>query len=209
MFDKESFLQLKTIQSKAIKPKIKTQQKKKYRNKGNITSNKIKQFLLNKNKIKIKKSIINYEKKHIKHPEIILYHPMKKGTFWNSSPFGIRYNTLKKKYEMHGGVDFAAAEGTPVYAAAKGFVVEISIQTSGFGKSIVLKHEIAGARTRYAHLSKILVSSEQQVEQGQIIGLVGATGNTRGRINASHLHFELIIDNKKYNPMLHLQKSIK
>lgn len=139
----------------------------------------------------------------------MLHHPMKKGTYWNSSPFGIRYNTLKKKYEMHGGVDFAAAEGTPVYAAEKGYVIEVSIQTSGFGKSIVLKHELADAKTRYAHLSKILVTSEQAVEKGEIIGLVGATGNTRGRMNASHLHFELIIDNKKYNPMLHIKKSMK
>ena len=135
---------------------------------------------------------------------------MKKGTYWNSSPFGIRYNTVKKRYEMHGGVDFAASEGTPIYAAAKGVVIEVSIQTSGFGKSIVLRHDdIAGAKTRYAHLSKILIESEQKVEKGQIIGLVGATGNTRGQINASHLHFELIIENKKYNPMLHIKKQTK
>lgn len=131
---------------------------------------------------------------------------MKKGTYWNSSPFGIRYNRLKQKYELHGGVDFAAAEGTPVYAAEKGIVIEVSIQTVGFGKSIVLQHQTENARTRYAHLSKILVNSEQIVEKGQIIGLVGNTGNTRGRINASHLHFELIINNKKYNPLLHIKK---
>ncbi len=134
---------------------------------------------------------------------------MKRGTFWHSSPFGIRYNKIKKKHEMHGGVDFAASEGTPIYAAENGYIIEVSIQTSGFGKSIVIQHEIAKAKTRYAHLSKILVNSEQYVNKGEIIGLVGATGNTRGRINASHLHFELIIDNKKYNPILHIKKLIK
>ncbi len=133
---------------------------------------------------------------------------MKKGTFWHSSPFGIRYNKLKKIYETHGGVDFAAVEGTPIYAAEKGSVIEVSIKTNGFGKSIVIQHD-NNVKTRYAHLSKILVTSEQEVNQGDIIGLVGATGNTRGKVNASHLHFEILINNKKYNPILHIRKPLK
>lgn len=133
---------------------------------------------------------------------------MKKNTFWKSSPFGIRYNKIKKKYEMHGGIDLAAPEGTPVYAAEEGRIIETSVKTSGFGKSIVIEHE-NNVKTRYAHLSKILVEEDQYIQQGEIIGLVGSTGNTRGRVNAAHLHFEILINNKKYNPILHIKKPTK
>jgi murein DD-endopeptidase MepM/ murein hydrolase activator NlpD len=136
---------------------------------------------------------------------------MKKGTFWQSSHYGKRFNTKKNTYEVHGGVDFAAPEGTPVYAAHDGIVSEVSIKTTGFGKSVVIDHnkisqEQELVRTRYAHLSKILVDYNEEVSMGQIIGLVGKTGNTRGKRNAAHLHFELIIDNKKYNPLIHIKK---
>ncbi len=206
---KESFLHSTHKKNILKKTPLKKKHKLNLLNKKKTHKNKIKKYLMHINKHKIKKNLVYSEKKHIQHSEVILGHPMKKGTFWNSSPFGVRYNTLKKKYEMHGGVDFAASEGTPVYAAESGFVIKISIQNHGFGKCIVLQHETANAKTRYAHLSKILVKYEQAVKKGEIIGLVGATGNTRGRINASHLHFELIIDNKKYNPMLHIRKSIQ
>lgn len=132
---------------------------------------------------------------------------MKKNTFWQSSPFGIRYNKIKKKYEIHGGIDFAAPEGTPVYAAENGTVIEASIKTNGFGKSIVIEHQ-AAIKTRYAHLSKILVYEGQIIKRGELIGKVGSTGNTRGKFNASHLHFEILINNKKYNPILHIRKPL-
>ncbi len=109
---------------------------------------------------------------------------------------------------MHGGIDLAAPEGTPVYAAEGGKVIETSVKTSGFGKSIVLEHE-NNVKTRYAHLSKILVEEDQYVQKGEKIGLVGSTGNTRGRVNAAHLHFEILINDKKYNPILHITKPMK
>lgn len=138
---------------------------------------------------------------------VCLHHPMKKNTFWQSSRFGIRFNRKKKKYEMHGGVDFAAPTGTPIYSAEEGYITEITDKTTGYGKSIVIGHA-NNIKTRYAHLSKILVSHGQAVKANQIIGLVGATGNTRGSGSASHLHFEVIIENKKYNPIKHLRKPI-
>jgi murein DD-endopeptidase MepM/ murein hydrolase activator NlpD len=137
---------------------------------------------------------------------VLLYHPMKKNTFWQSSPFGIRFNRLKKKYEMHGGVDFAAPIGTPVYSAEAGVVIEITNKNTGYGKSIVIEHE-SNVKTRYAHLSKILVMKGDRVQPNHLIGLVGATGNTRGVRSASHLHFEVIIDRKKYNPLIYLRNA--
>lgn len=109
---------------------------------------------------------------------------------------------------MHGGIDLAAPEGTPVYAAEEGRIIETSVKTSGFGKSIVIEHQ-NNVKTRYAHLSKILVEEDQYIQQGEIIGLVGSTGNTRGRVNAAHLHFEILINDKKYNPILHIKKPTK
>ena len=137
-----------------------------------------------------------------------MYKPMREGTYWQSSRYGMRYNKNKKKYELHGGVDFAAPSGIPVYSAEAGIVESISLSYTGFGKSIVIDHG-NGVKTRYAHLSKILVKKKQHVKALCKIALVGATGNTRSSNNkkgdASHLHFELLISGKRYNPMLHFK----
>lgn len=103
---------------------------------------------------------------------------------------------------MHHGVDLAAISGTPVKAALSGTVIYAE-NRSGYGKCIILKHE-NGVETRYAHLSKIFVNSGEKVFSGEKIGLVGATGNVRGKNDPSHLHFELIINGKRYNPYLHI-----
>jgi len=105
---------------------------------------------------------------------------------------------------MHNGVDLAAVKGTPVMSVLKGKISHIQTE-GGYGKCIVIEHE-NNIQTRYAHLSKILVRKDQQIEQGQVIGLVGATGNTRGKYDPSHLHLELIIEGKRYNPVIHFQK---
>lgn len=88
---------------------------------------------------------------------------------------------------FHGGIDYSAVTGTPVYAASSGYVREqgwdISIAQGG-GISVWLQHG-PNLHTVYAHLSQSLVSNGQQVVAGQRIGLVGATGNVTG----SHLHF--------------------
>jgi murein DD-endopeptidase MepM/ murein hydrolase activator NlpD len=135
--------------------------------------------------------------------DIDFLHPLKEETFWVSSPYGLRFNKKKKKYEMHHGTDFAAIYGTPVYAFADGMIIETSFRKNGFGKSIVIFHG-QGISTRYAHLSRILVSYKQKIRKGDLIGLVGATGNTRGKKSGSHLHFELMINKKRYNPLFYI-----
>ncbi len=135
----------------------------------------------------------------IKHSNVKINLPIQQGSFWISSPYGIRKN--KGKYEMHGGIDLAAVKGTQVKSVLPGIIKTIKID-GGYGKCILIEHE-NNIQTRYAHLSKILVKEGQYVKEGERIGLVGSTGNTRGKYDPSHLHFELIIEGKKYNPMLH------
>jgi murein DD-endopeptidase MepM/ murein hydrolase activator NlpD len=104
---------------------------------------------------------------------------------------------------MHYGVDFAAPKGTPIKAVASGTISTITNSNKGFGKCVLIKHN-NNIVTRYAHLSKILVHEGQIVDTEKIIGLVGSTGNTRGKNDPSHLHLELFIDGVRYNPLPHL-----
>ena len=103
---------------------------------------------------------------------------------------------------MHHGVDLAACSGTPVKSALSGTVIYAE-NRAGYGKCVDIKHKDL-IETRYAHLSKIFVKSGDLVLTGQKIGLVGATGNVRGKNDPSHLHFELIVNGIRYNPLLHI-----
>ncbi|MFC1843160.1 M23 family metallopeptidase [Candidatus Dependentiae bacterium] len=126
--------------------------------------------------------------------------PIERSRFWISSLYGPR----KKRsgaWGFHYGVDMAALKGTPVCAAYTGIVLEARY-ASGYGNTIVVAHS-RKYKTRYAHLSKILVKVGQKVRRGKIIGRVGDTGyvrSSKGR-DASHLHFELIEFGKKINPL--------
>jgi murein DD-endopeptidase MepM/ murein hydrolase activator NlpD len=87
----------------------------------------------------------------------------------------------------HNGIDYAVAEGTPVYAAADGEVIAAteSSLSKGYGKYVRLKHS-NGYDTIYAHLSEILVREGQQVKRGHLLGKSGSTGTKE-----AHLHFEV------------------
>lgn len=99
-----------------------------------------------------------------------------------SSPYGARGS------EFHRGLDMAAAQGEPIYASKAG-TVKIAEFHYSWGNYVVVEHE-DGMTTLYAHQSQYVVKPGDQVEQGQIIGYVGSTGNSTG----SHLHFELCRD---------------
>lgn len=99
-----------------------------------------------------------------------------------SSPFGAR------GAEFHRGLDMAAAQGEPIYASKAG-TVKVAEFHNSWGNYVVVEHE-DGMATLYAHQSQYVVKPGDQVEQGQIIGYVGSTGNSTG----SHLHFELCRD---------------
>lgn len=88
--------------------------------------------------------------------------------------------------KAHNGLDFGAVEGTPVLAAADGDVVKSEFDDGGYGNHVVIDHG-TGYTTVYAHLSQLRVGAHIHVRAGQLIGLVGSTGNSTG----AHLHFEV------------------
>jgi murein DD-endopeptidase MepM/ murein hydrolase activator NlpD len=98
---------------------------------------------------------------------------------------------------FHSGLDVAAGCGTPVFAAAAGTVVDAG-WAGGYGAMILLDHG-SGVQTGYAHLptNGIAVETGQVVAAGQLIGVVGTTGISTG----CHLHFEVLIDGGRVNPI--------
>lgn len=113
-----------------------------------------------------------------------------------ASFFGYRNDPFTKTRKMHFGMDFTAKRGTPVYATGNGVVKRADSRSSGFGKHIRIDHGF-GYISLYAHLSKYNVRRGQKVKRGDIIGYVGNTGRSAG----PHLHYEIIKDNKKINPL--------
>jgi len=118
-----------------------------------------------------------------------------------SSGFKMRFHPILQEWRAHLGVDYAAAKGTPVRNVGLG-VVESAGSMGGYGKAIVIKHN-NGHSTVYAHLSKIMVKRGQRVNQGQVIGLVGATGWATG----PHLHFEFRVNGRHQDPLLLAKQS--
>lgn len=97
----------------------------------------------------------------------------------------------------HNGIDIGNKVGTAIYAAEAG-TVEIAAGgwNGGYGNTILINHG-GGKKTRYGHLSKLYVKSGDKVERGENIGAMGSTGRSTG----SHLHFEIIINGTRYNPL--------
>ena len=114
-----------------------------------------------------------------------------------SSTFGMRKHPISGYNKLHKGVDFAAPKGTPIYAGGNG-VIEYAGTNGGYGKYIRIRHN-NNYKTAYAHLSgfKKGIAIGKRVNQGDVIGFVGSTGNSTG----PHLHYEIIFKNKQMNPM--------
>lgn len=112
------------------------------------------------------------------------------------SGFGYRLHPIFKVIKMHTGIDFPAKTGVPIYSTGDGKVVKIQYKKNGYGNNIIIDHGF-GYKTLYAHMSKIRVKLGQKIKKGGIIGFVGNTGNSTG----PHLHYEVIYNNKKINPL--------
>ena len=114
-----------------------------------------------------------------------------------SSGFGMRKHPILGYNKKHQGVDFAAPTGTPIMAAGTGHI-EFVGNNGGAGKYIRIKH-LNGYKTSYSHLSKYAsgIQKNVKVQQGQVIGYVGNTGLSTG----PHLHYEVIFNGKRINPM--------
>ncbi|MBT3990606.1 MAG: M23 family metallopeptidase [Rhodospirillaceae bacterium] len=114
-----------------------------------------------------------------------------------SSGFGRRRHPVLGYNKMHRGVDFAAARGTPIFAAGSGTVV-YRARNGSYGNYIRIRHN-SEYSTAYAHMSKFRGSVRRgsRVRQGQIIGYVGTTGRSTG----AHLHYEILRRGRQTNPM--------
>ncbi len=116
-----------------------------------------------------------------------------------TSPFGMRFDPFYHRWQLHAGVDIAAAGGTPIHAAASGRVIRAGWD-GGYGNYTCIDNGLyhgQGIATCYAHQSKILVRPGEHVSLGQVIGLVGETGAATGY----HLHFEVRINGNAVNPV--------
>lgn len=109
---------------------------------------------------------------------------------------GKRYISAFNISTGHRAIDYAAALGTPIKSVGDGKVVSAGWNSQGYGYLVSIRHNSTYS-TNYAHMSKILVKSGQAVKQGQVIGKVGSTGLSTG----PHLHFEIVQNGVKVNPL--------
>jgi murein DD-endopeptidase MepM/ murein hydrolase activator NlpD len=122
-----------------------------------------------------------------------------KAAFRFTSKFGPRRDPKTGGRRMHKGVDFAAPNGTPLYATADGVVTHAG-WSSGYGRLVKIQHEF-GIETRYAHMSKLRAKVGQRVSRGDRIGDIGASG----RVTGVHLHYEVRVGGKAVNPMIYIK----
>ncbi|RWM81972.1 MAG: M23 family metallopeptidase [Mesorhizobium sp.] len=127
--------------------------------------------------------------------QFLLRNPLPAGKF--RSGFGARRHPILGYVRLHTGVDWSAAIGTPIIAAGNG-VVEKAGWAGGYGKQIILRHA-NGYETSYNHQSAFAkgIAPGVRVRQGQTIGFLGQTGLATG----PHLHYELIVNGTKVDPM--------
>jgi murein DD-endopeptidase MepM/ murein hydrolase activator NlpD len=113
------------------------------------------------------------------------------------SGFGFRKHPILGYLKMHTGVDWAAPNGTPIYASGNG-IIEKSGWESGYGKYVRLRHT-NGYETAYGHMSGFArgIKPGVRVRQGQVIGYVGSTGLSTG----AHLHYEIMVNGHFVDPM--------
>lgn len=113
-----------------------------------------------------------------------------------ASGFGYRIDPIYKTPKLHTGIDFTAATGTPIYATGDGTVRESGYHSGGYGYHVVINHGY-GYKSHYAHMKKMKVRPGDRVKRGEVIGWVGSTGKSTG----PHLHYEIIKNGKKIDPI--------
>jgi len=116
-----------------------------------------------------------------------------------SSEYGWRKNPVTGVNKLHAGTDFAAPGGTPIYAAASGYVQVAGWSSGGYGNYVIIFHgKMSDGNqysTLYGHMRSVATSAGKYVQQGEIIGYVGSTGNSTG----NHLHLEVWKGGSKAN----------
>lgn len=113
-----------------------------------------------------------------------------------ASGFGYRIDPVYKTVKMHAGLDFAAPQGTPIYATADGRISLAGNAGDGYGNHVIINHGY-GYQTLYGHMVKVKGKVGQNVKRGEVIGWVGSTGKSTG----PHCHYEVHKNGNKIDPV--------
>jgi murein DD-endopeptidase MepM/ murein hydrolase activator NlpD len=120
-----------------------------------------------------------------------------------ASGFGYRIDPVYKTTKFHAGLDFAAPQGTPIYATANG-TIEIAGNTgNGYGNHVLINNGY-GYSTLFGHMFRIKVRQGQKVKRGEIIGWVGSTGKSTG----PHVHYEVHRNGDPVDPVFYFYNDI-
>jgi murein DD-endopeptidase MepM/ murein hydrolase activator NlpD len=134
-----------------------------------------------------------YEKNKVRFSHLPAIKPM--DGFYNKNGFGMRFHPILHIFRKHEGIDIDNEVGTPIYAAAEG-TIEFTGHQGGYGLTLEINHGFS-LKTRYGHLSKILVHEGQRVKRGELIARCGNSGLS----NAPHLHYEVRVNGVAQNPI--------
>lgn len=115
-----------------------------------------------------------------------------------TSRYGWRTDPFTKKKDFHTGIDLAVTQGTSIYPVLSG-IVQKTAYNSSYGNYVLILHE-NGLATKYCHMQYVFVRQGQKVTEQDVIGTVGQTGAATG----PHLHFEVLYNDKRYNPAVAL-----
>lgn|GEM_PF-6622369 len=121
-----------------------------------------------------------------------------------TSPFGIRFNPFTRELTQHNGIDVAGPWEAQIIATASGVVKSHWIYHPEFGRLVVIKHK-NGYTTSYAHLAESYAHEGMRVEKGDVIGLMGKSGVSKG----IHLHYEIRLNDKPVNPINYLRGQVE
>lgn len=113
-----------------------------------------------------------------------------------ASGFGNRIDPVYKVSKFHKGLDFAAPQGTPIYATADGRVKTASHEVGGYGNHVIINHGYS-YETLYGHMVRIKVRQGHMVKRGEVIGWVGSTGKSTG----AHCHYEVHKNDNAVDPV--------
>lgn len=134
-----------------------------------------------------------YEQNKVRFSHLPAIKPM--DGFYNSHGFGMRLHPILNIVRKHEGIDIENEVGTPIYATAEG-IIEFAGHQGGYGLTLEINHDFS-LKTRYGHLSRILVHEGQRVKRGELIARCGNTGLS----NAPHLHYEVRVNGVAQNPI--------
>jgi len=134
-----------------------------------------------------------YEKNKVRFSHLPAIKPME--GFFNKKGFGMRFHPILQILRPHEGIDIDNETGTSVYAAADG-TVEFTGHQGGYGLALEINHGYS-YKTRYGHLSKVMVNEGQRVKRGELVARCGSSGLS----SAPHLHYEVRVNGVAQNPI--------